>query len=406
MHKQKLIRTATVAMSLDILLKGQLAFLNSQYEVVAVSGADAHLDTVAAREGVRVVSVPMSRSIAPIKDLVSLVRLYFLFKREQPHIIHSITPKAGLLSMIAAKYAGVPVRIHTFTGLIFPTKEGFLKKILIFMDKVLCKHATHIYPEGNGIKNDLINYKITNKPLKIIANGNINGIDVAYFNVNQVSAEQQNKLKNELGILPDDFVFIFVGRLVGDKGINELIAAFKRLVEEEKRRRGEEEMERFGEEEKGCYSFECKLLLVGPLETELDPLLPETLKSIEVNPNIITVGYQNDVRPYFAIANALVFPSYREGFPNVVMQAGAMGLPSIVSDINGCNEIVIEKYNGLIIPVKNTKAIFETMKELVENKVLYSKLKQNSRKRIVDNYEQKVVWSAILNEYKKLKENV
>ena len=149
-----------------------------------------------------------------------------------------------------------------------------------------------------------------------------------------------------------------------------------------------------------------KLLLVGPFETKLDPLLPVSLIEISENKSIISVGYQNDVRPYFAISNALVFPSYREGFPNVVMQAGAMGLPSIVSNINGCNEIIIENQNGIIIPVKNTMAIFDAMKKMVENAAFYNQLKENSRKRIVDNYEQKVVWNAILNEYKKLEENV
>lgn len=383
--QKKVIRTATVAMSLNYLLKGQLEFLNQEFEVIAVTGHDEDLKEVALREKVQVYALEMKRQISPLKDLISLIKLYFYFKKEKPQIVHSITPKAGLLSMIAAKYSGVPVRMHTFTGLIFPTKQGFLKKTLIFMDKVLCKHATHIYPEGKGVKNDLINYKITNKPLKIIANGNVNGIDVAYFNVNQVLFEQQNKLKKELGLLPDDFVFIFVGRLVGDKGINELIAAFKQVSKQ--------------------FST-TKLILVGPFEEKLDPLHSATLNEVSQNKNIISIGFQKDVRSYFSIANALVFPSYREGFPNVVMQAGAMELPSIVTNINGCNEIIIENHNGLIIPVKNTKAIFEAMKELVENKVLYSKLKQNSRKRIVDNYEQKVVWNAILEEYKSLEQNV
>jgi glycosyltransferase involved in cell wall biosynthesis len=185
-------------------------------------------------------------------------------------------------------------------------------------------------------------------------------------------------------------VFVFVGRLVADKGINELVEAFGRLEEEEI----------------VTWSYNCKLLLVGPTEAELDPLLPKTLKSIEENPNIICVGFQNDVRPYFAIADALVFPSYREGFPNVVLQAGAMGLPSIVSDINGCNEIIINGNNGLIIPVKNTDAVFEAMKKYIIDKQVYQLHKKNARNRIAENYEQSVVWNAILNEYKSLEKYV
>lgn len=420
--KPKLIRTSTIALSLNVLLKGQLCFLQNHYNVVAVSGYDEDLKEVAVRETVHVHAIEMQRQISPLKDLISLIKLYLYFKKEKPQIVHSITPKAGLLSMIAAKYAGVPVRMHTFTGLVFPSKKGIMQRILILMDQLLCWHATNVFPEGQGVKNDLLSYKITTKPLKIIANGNVNGIDVDYFSVNQVSFEQQNKLKNELGILPNDFVFIFVGRLVGDKGINELVEAFGRFGEVENRGLGDGEMGRWGEREMrrlgewensrredmedGRGSYNCKLLLVGPLESELDPLLPETLKSIEENPDIIFVGFQNDVRPYFAIADTLVFPSYREGFPNVVLQAGAMGLPSIVSDINGCNEIIINGNNGLIIPVKNTGAVFEAMKKYLIDKQVYQLHKKNARNRIAENYEQSVVWNAILNEYKSLEKYV
>lgn len=379
----KIIRTATVALSLDVLLKGQLAFLQNYYEVVAVSGQDEHLETVRTREKVRIETVAMQRNISPVKDLISLVHLYRLFKREKPQIVHSITPKAGLLSMIAAKYAGVPVRMHTFTGLIFPSKSGFLQKVLVFMDKVLCYHATHIYPEGLGVKNDLQLYNITSKPLTVIANGNVNGIDTAYFDINALSENHLKELKNLHQVATSDFVFVFVGRLVGDKGINELVEAFKTLAKPN-----------------------VKLLLVGPYEQELDPLLSQTLDEVKSNPNIVEVGFQQDVRPYFAIADALVFPSYREGFPNVVMQAAAMGLPSIVTDINGCNEIIIEKENGLIIPVKSTFAIHEAMHKMIEDQELYNYLKGNSRKRIVENYDQKVVWNAILQEYKNTEQHV
>lgn len=377
--KPKLIRTSTVALSLDFLLKGQLAFLNQYYEVVAVSGEDYHLNAVAEREKVRTVPLAMQRNISPLKDLISLWKLYFMFKKEKPLMVHSITPKAGLLSMLAAKFAGVPVRIHTFTGLIFPSKKGFLQRILIFMDRLLCACATHIYPEGEGVKRDLIQYKITSKHLEVIANGNVNGIDTTYFSKEKVSLQEQESLKKELGISENDFVFIFVGRLVGDKGINELISAFSQLP-----------------------TPNSQLLLVGPLESDLDPLETETLKEIENNPNIISVGFQNDVRSYFAIADCLVFPSYREGFPNVVLQAGAMELPSIVTDINGSNEIVMDGENGIIIPTQNTIAIQQAMLKMMTEEVFYNKLQQNARKMIVSRYEQKVVWQAILEEYRKL----
>ena len=378
---KKIIRTATVSISLDILLRGQLSFLKSKYEIVAVSGLDKHLELVAKREGVRVKDVFMSRAISPLSDLISLIKLFFLFRKERPEMVHSITPKAGLLSMIAAYFAGVPIRVHTFTGLIFPTSTGFKRYLLIYMDWLLCKFATHIYPEGEGVKNDLINNKITNKPLKVIANGNVNGIDVAHFSPEVISIDEINELKNKLGIALTDFVYVFAGRLVQDKGINELISAFDSISKE---------------------NPNCKLLLVGSLESDLDPLFTSTVEKIKKHPSIISVGWQEDVRLYFSVSNVLVFPSYREGFPNVVLQAGAMGLPSIVSNINGCNEIIENNKNGLIIPAKNEIALKQAMQKILIENELYFQLKNNSRDLIITHYKQEIVWNALLEEYQKL----
>lgn len=384
MSNPKLIRTSTVAISLDYLLKGQLSFLQKHYEVLAVSGNDIHLEEVANREKIRTIGLEMQRNISPLKDLLSLWNLYLLFKKEKPLMVHSITPKAGLLTMVAGFLAGVPIRIHTFTGLIFPSKTGLLKRLLILMDKLLCKFATHIYPEGNGVKQDLINFRITSKPLKVIANGNVNGIDTDYFNKNQLSELENQTLKNALGINSNDFIFIFVGRLVGDKGINELITAFKKFETKDS----------------------IKLLLVGPFEQELDPLSVDTLHEINSNTNIISVGFQKEVRSYFAIADALVFPSYREGFPNVVLQAGAMSLPCIVTDINGSNEIIIDGINGLIISPKNHVELHKVMLQLVNDNLLRANLRKHSREMIVSRFEQKMIWEAILEEYKRVESNV
>lgn len=409
--KTKIIRTSTIPLSLNVLLRGQLKFLSKRFDVIGVSSKGDDLIEVENREGVKTISVEMERGISPFKDLVSLFKLYQVLNKEKPQIVHSITPKAGLLTMLAGKLAGVPIRMHTFTGLIFPTRTGAMQKLLIKMDQLLCLSATHIYPEGNGVKNDLISYKITSKPLKVIANGNVNGIDLDFFSKEHFSTEQLLDLKEELGIQPNDFVFVFVGRLVGDKGINELVAAFKELET-----RNQESSTLVSNPNPLVSSPQSlvpspqspvpskvpKLLLVGPLETELDPLEEKTLKEIESNENIISVGFQKDVRPYFAIADALVFPSYREGFPNVVMQAGAMGLPSIVSNINGCNEIIVEGQNGTIIPVKNSDAVLQAMQCLIEDNDYYSKLKGNARPMIQSRYEQSVVWNALLDEYNML----
>lgn len=378
---KKLIRVSTVPMSLNILLKGQLKFLSGHYDLTAVSGAGKDLDEVAEREGVKVHPIEMQRQISPLKDAQSLVQLYRYFKKEKPDIVHSITPKAGLLAMLAAKMAGVPVRMHTFTGLIFPHKTGQMQKLLIQMDRLLCASATHIFPEGNGVKEDLIKFKITSKPLNVLANGNVNGIDPEYFNPARIQPEAKQELKAELGISDGEFVCVFIGRLVRDKGINELVEAFRNIRNAEGTGR------------------RIKLLLVGPYEQELDPLLPETLAEIEANTDIITTGFQADVRPYLAISDLLVFPSYREGFPNVVLQAGAMGLPAVVTDISGSNEIIRHHQNGLIVPTKDSAALQSAIMALCGNSELYNKLTSQAREAVVSRFSQHTVWQAVLDAY-------
>ena len=369
-------------MSLNLLLKGQLRYLNQFYDVTAISGAGKDMDEVQNREQVKTQVIEMAREISPFQDLMALYRLYCYFKKEKPDIIHSITPKAGLLSMLAGKFAGVPIRIHTFTGLIFPSKKGIFKTVLIGMDRLLAGCATHIYPEGEGVKEDLIKYRITQKPLKMIANGNVNGIDTAYFNRNEISTNILENLKADLGIEENDFVFIFVGRLVRDKGINELIAAFSNL----------------NLDLNLDLNLKLKLLLVGPLEAELDPLLPQTLQEIATNPNIISVGFQKDVRSYFLLSDALVFPSYREGFPNVVLQSLALQVPAIVTDINGSNEIITDGKNGLIVPPKNASELQKAMERLLTDRELHENLSAYSQQSIL-RFEQKLVWEALLAEY-------
>ena len=375
----KIIRTSTVPVSLDLLLKGQLHYLNQFYNVKAVSGKGKNLENVKNREGIEIAELEMQRQISPIKDFISLVKMYFLLKKEKPMIVHSITPKAGLITMLAGKLAGVPIRIHTFTGLIFPYREGLMQKLLILMDKLLCASATHVFPEGEGVRNDLIKYNITNKPLEIIANGNVNGIDTEHYSKERVNPEVISELKNKYNIKDTDFIYCFVGRLVKDKGITELINAFSSIKDPN-----------------------SKLILVGRQEPHLDPLDNETINEIETNPNIIPVGFQSDIRPFLAISNCFVFPSYREGFPNVVLQAQAMELPCIVTDISGSNEIIQQNINGVIINKKDEVALKQSMIHLKSNPQFLSELKNNTRKNIIEKYNQKLVWESLHQKYEEI----
>ena len=375
-NKRKIIRTTTIPASLD-LIEGQLKYLSNYYEVVAVSSSGNNLEKVGRREGVKVQAVDMERQISIFKDLISLIKLVILFFKEKPYIVHSITPKAGLLSMTAAWIVRVPVRIHTFTGLIFPTSTGFKQKLLIFIDRVTCYSATRIIPEGEGVKKDLISYRITNKPINVLANGNVNGINTTYFSIESIRRSRQD-IRKDLGFLQDDFIFIFVGRIVKDKGIHELLEAFRNI-----------------------NKSRIKLLLLGRFERELDPISQEDEDYINSCEDINFIGYQSDVRDYLYASDVLVLPSYREGFPNSVIQAGAMGLPSVVTDINGSNEIIIEGKNGLIVPSKDSNSLYEAMNYLVNNNEVLSYMASNSRPMVVDRFQQSLVWEALLSEYQK-----
>lgn len=383
--KKKLIRTSTIPGSLNNFCRHLLKDLSVEgYEVIAVSSPGEALKEIEEREGVKTYAVKMERHISPFKDLVSFWNLIRVFRKEKPDMVHSITPKAGLLSMMAAWICRIPVRLHTFTGLVFPTATGLKQKILIVTDRLTCLSATHIVPEGEGVKNDLINYKITKKPLKVLGHGNVRGIDLNHYNpeLPEIQEEAANIRKNTLSEGSDTpFIFIFIGRLVRDKGINELVSAFSKLNKE---------------------NPNTKLVLVGRKEQNLDPLNQTTLEILDKNQSIIAVGEKSDVRPWLLSADALVFPSHREGFPNVVIEAGAMGLPSIVTDINGSREIIIEGKNGVIIPSKDEEAIYNAMKRFLDNQETVKSMAKESRPLIESRYEQSYVRNCLKEYYKEI----
>ena len=234
-------------------------------------------------------------------------------------------------------------------------------------DWLTCACATHIIPEGEGVKNDLLNHHITRKPIKVLGYGNVRGIDLEHYNPSLFDKSSQTGFK-----------FVFVGRIVRDKGINELVSAFDRLHKE--------------------YT-DTSLVLVGKREDNLDPVLPITLDRIDQGDGIAAVGSQKDVRPFYAEADALVFPSYREGFPNVVIEAGAMGLPSIVTDINGSREIIHDGENGVITPPRDEEALYIAMKRFVEHPDKVASMSRNARPLIAARYEQGFVRQCLYDFY-------
>lgn len=372
MIKSKIIRACTVPQSLYF-VTGMIPDLEKKYEVVLLSSPGPQWVNIrSSYPNVKCIEVKMERRISILKDFKSLFSLWWVFRCERPIMVHSMTPKAGLLCMFAAWIAGVPVRVHMVTGLVFPTSVGLKKRILMFTDWLTCACATHIIPEGEGVKKDLINYGITKKPIRVLGYGNCKGIDLVKFDrTEEVMSRACDLFKK------DCITFIAVGRLVGDKGINELVAAFVKLNKE--------------------YPL-TRLVLVGPTEEHLDPLKPETMKTIEHCSCIEAVGSQNDVRPWFASSDVAVLASYREGFPNVVIEAGAMGLPQVVTDINGANEIIVDGKNGIIVPPKNTEALYRAMKRML-NTDYRASLAKNSREMVASRYEQSYVRKCLYDFY-------
>ena len=357
-------------------VEGMLPDLMKKYEVVLLSSPGPELETAREKHGVRTIEVPMERHISLRRDLVSLCKLIKVFRRERPTMVHSMTPKAGMLCMVAAWLTRVPVRVHTFTGLVFPTSTGIKRRILMATDWLTCACATHVIPEGEGVKSDLLKNGITRKPLRVLGYGNVRGVHMERFSrrpevmrmVTQISQETRK------------FTFLFVGRIVRDKGINELVSAFVRPYKNDPK---------------------VGLLLVGFFEEDLDPISEATKRMINECPAIEVVGEKagDELLACYAASDCFVFPSYREGFPNTVLEAGAMGLPSIVTDINGSREIIIHGKNGLIIPPKDEDALYEALWRMLHEPEKCRAMAAEARPLIASRFEQGFVRKCLYDFY-------
>ena len=408
--KKKLIRVTTADISLNSLLKGQLMFLNQYFEVVGVAKDTGVLKEVSEREGIRVVDAPLERPISLVKDIKGLWFLYRLFRKEKPWCVHANTPKGSLLAMIAAWFACVPHRVYTVTGLRYQGAHGLLRMILKTMERLSCLFATNVIPEGQGVLQCLKRDNITQKPLQVIHYGNINGKDTEFFSRdstietaslkladkqiylrNLSEKEARSIVRSELGFSNNDFIFVFIGRLVNDKGLGELADAIRKLENE---------------------NLEIKLLLIGEIDGEDDALAKDKLNYLMQSKNVKYIGVQSDIRPFLMASDVLVFPSYREGFPNVPIEAGALGLPAIVTNINGSNEIIKEGVNGKIIQApldKNGNLVNDITNELYTTMLWFyhhpeecKRMGENAITLVREHYEQKDVWKALLEMYNSL----
>ena len=380
--KIKLIRVTTVPISLKVLLRHQLKYMSNYMEVIGISSPGIELKEVEDQEGIRTIPVPMTRAITPFQDLKSIWNLYKILRKERPAIIHSHTPKAGLVAMIAGRLAGVPVCIHTVAGLPLVEATGVKRRLLIMVEKLIYRFAHKVYPNSSNQAQFIIETKLA-KPskIKVLGNGSSNGINTDFFARTPELESKANEIKSKHHLSKDTFTFVFVGRIVRDKGIHELIDSFVQIY---------------------SVNGSVRLLLVGPFEQSLDPISEDRLEILKTHPGIIHYDFQQDVRPFLMAADVLVFPSYREGFPNVPMQAGALALPQIVTNINGCNEIVEDGKNGLIVTPKSNHNLQAAMERMITNKSLFEFCKENARNMIVSRYHQPYFWNIIHQEYNHL----
>jgi glycosyltransferase involved in cell wall biosynthesis len=369
---KKIIILTTVPMSLATLVKGQAKYLSTYYDVKLVTSYSEENDLIASYEGVEVKSINMSRQITPIEDLISLTKIFFYIIKEKPQIVYTFTPKAGLLGMMASFIARVPVRIHNIVGMPLMEASGNKKKLLKFIEKLTYFFSTDLFCNSFGLK-EYINKNLTDKEVTVIAQGSINGVDTEFFK-NNFSQDEKSIIRDKYGIDKNSFVITFVGRIVKDKGINELVESFSELAKK--------------------YD-NLILLLVGDYEEHLNPITKENKVLIDSSKNIIMVGFQKDIRRFLSISDLFVLPSYREGLPNSLIEAGSFGIPIIATNINGCNEIINNKETGLLVEKKDKLSLKNAIESLITDEKLYNYIKLNIRNDMIERYDQKYFWKEL-----------
>ncbi|GMQ27629.1 glycosyltransferase family 4 protein [Algoriphagus confluentis] len=378
----KLIRITTVPISLKLLIAGQLKFMKEKgWEVIMVSADGREVAQVIKNEGVRHEVIPFSRKITPVQDLKCIALLVKLFKREKPDIVHTHTPKAGLLGMIAANLAGVKIRIHTLAGIPAMVAEGSKKGLLEHAEKWTYSNASEVWPNSQGLLDFVLQSGLCPaSKLKLIGRGSSNGIDLEKFN--RENLKENHLVAATMRILPgdQDFIILAVGRLVRDKGIEELVDAFL----------GSKIVNR------------SKLVLLGSFEQELNPLSSATIQTIQDHPRIVQIDWTDHVSHYLALADVLVHPSHREGFPNVLLEAGAMQVPVICSDIIGNRDLISQQKTGLIFPVRDAQVLKEALEFAFVKREKMTEYANNLYLEVVQNFERKRMHERIFNEYQRL----
>jgi len=349
------------------------------FDVTMMSADGAERTEVMNNENCKHIIVPLTRQITPIQDLKALWNLYFHLRTIKPYIVHSHTPKAGIVGMMAAWLARVPVRIHTVAGLPLQTATGKKRWLLETIEKLTYKLATQVWPNSNSLYQFILKEKfVTEDKLSVIGKGSSNGIDTSEFDVDALDNDILENIKSKIEFSDSNRYLLFVGRVVKDKGIEELVEAFRNI--------------------KSSYQ-NLKLIIVGPLEHSLDPLSTEISKVIEEDEDIITTGFSSYVKYYMHLSDLFVFPSHREGFPNVPMQAALMGCPVIASRIDGNTDIVDHQINGILHTVADRHALQSAIVYALDHSDQMREMASKLKSKITNSFERKFVQKEILLQY-------
>ncbi|MCD8892232.1 glycosyltransferase family 4 protein [Staphylococcus nepalensis] len=366
MKKQKIFHLVTVSKSIP-LMKGQIEFLRGKGLDACIISSDGKEIRKFDKDAYRIVN--MEREISILKDIKSLVNLIILFLKEKPLIVNSGTPKAGLLGTIAAFITKRPNRIYTVRGLRLETVTGLRYKLLYTMEKIAMMCSTDIIAISDSLKEKIIELGLAKESkIRILGYGSSNGLNVKDFNVtnNKIDINIKEQLVNS-------FVVGYVGRIVKDKGISELIKSFQKLQE---------------------LKYNIKLLIVGDFE-KADSISDEEIKILKNDSNIVWVNRVDNPVAYFNNMDVFVFPTYREGFGNVSIEAQLLKVPVITTNVTGAKDTVINGETGFIVEKNEVDAIVEKIELLINDENYRKNLGENGKKWIEKYFSNDIIWNDL-----------
>ena len=368
-NRKSICFVATVEFAVSAFLLSHLKELSKYYDLTVIVNLKNPNFLIDKKLDIKLVNINFSREINIISDLLSLVQLAYLFLIKKYDAVHSITPKAGLLAMIASFLTFTPVRVHCFTGQVWSTKSGLSRLFLKLIDKIIGNLSTQNIVDSKSQYDFLVKENVLNKDKALVfGSGSVSGVDLLKFKPN---TKVKSSLRKKLKISPSSFVFVFLGRLNSDKGIHDLINAF------------------ISTDLKSAY-----LLLVGPDEENISSKFKGNQS------NIIFPGLISSPQDFLAVSDVLCLPSYREGFGNVVIEAAATGVPSIVSNIYGLSDAIVLNKTGLAHEPHDVQEITKLMKSLFNNRKLVMDLGKAAKKRAISEFDSKILvkhWKIFYN---------